>query len=137
MSNTDNNWQDKVRRRTHSLARWTFAWLVTMALAVFGSEWLWAANKPLTVAAIVLNVLIGIGMIVANRNHLQALDELQQKIHLEAMAVTLGVGLIFGLAYSTLDVTNVIGFDAEISHMVMLMGLTYLASVLLAGRRYQ
>ena len=63
-------------------------------------------------------------MIIANRDHLKSLDELQQKVQLEAMSITLGVGLIAGLAYSNLDTSNVVPFDAEISHLVIGMGLT-------------
>ena len=50
-------------------------------------------------------------MIVANKNHLRGLDEMQQKIQLEAMALALGVGLVAGLGYSTLSITNLITFD--------------------------
>jgi len=76
-------------------------------------------------------------MILANKRHLRGLDELQQKIQLEAMALSLGIGLIVGLGYSNLDVTDVIGFDAEISHMVILMGLTYLVGVISGTRKYR
>ena len=65
------------------------------------------------------------GYILANVRHLKSLDEMHQKIQLEAMGLSLGVGLVVGLAYSNLDVTGLIGFHAEISHLVMLMGLTY------------
>ena len=53
------------------------------------------------------------------------------------MALSLGVGLVVGLSYSTMDVTNLIAFDAEISHLVILMGLTYGAGVFTGGRKYQ
>ena len=62
---------------------------------------------------------------------------MQQKIKLESMALALGVGLVFGLGYSTMDVTNFISADAEISHLVMLIGLTYGAGVILGHRKYR
>ena len=74
---------------------------------------------------------------MANKRHLKGLDEMHQKIQLEAMALSLGVGLVVGLAYSNLDVTNIIAFDAEISHLVILMGLTYLAGVVIGLRRFR
>lgn len=74
---------------------------------------------------------------MANRRHLKGLDEMQQKIQLEAMALSLGVGLIGGLAYSNLDVTNLIAFDAEISHLVILMALTYMAGIASGVRRHR
>ena len=130
-------WHSNVRRQTVKLAYWTLAWLITMAIATFGPQFLWAADGPLTLIAIVINLLIGFGMIWANKEHLKSLDELQQRIHLEAMGITLGVGLVVGLAYSNLDVSNVIRADAEISHLVILMGLTYLAGVFIGTRKYQ
>jgi hypothetical protein len=124
------------RKNTLRLGYWTGAWLVTMAIAVFGPILVWQ-DKLLTGVAIVINIAVGVGMIVANKNHLGGLDELQQKIQLEAMALALGVGLVFGLGYSTMDVTNFISADAEISHLVMLIGLTYGAGVILGHRKYR
>ena len=39
---------------------------------------------------------IGAGMIIANRDYLRGLDELQQKIQLEAMALTNVAGILLG-----------------------------------------
>jgi hypothetical protein len=80
---------------------------------------------------------IGAGMILANKRHLKGLDEMHQKIQLEAMALSLGVGLVVGLGYSNLDVTNLIATDAEISHLVILMALTYLGGVFAGMRKYR
>lgn len=98
---------------------------------------IWQSNQSLTALALLINLGMGVGMITALRRHLNGLDELQRKIQLEAMALCLGVGLVGGMAYSTLDVTNLIPFDAQISHLVILMSLTYLAGVLLGNRKYQ
>jgi len=134
---TGGGWQANVKRHTIRLAYWTLAWLVSMALATFGPRFLWQEAAVITVVAIGINLLIGFGMIVANKNHLRSLDELHQKIHLEAMGITLGVALVVGLAYSVLDMNNVIASDAEISHLVFVMGLTYLASIVIGTRKYQ
>lgn len=131
------DWEANTVRNTIFLGFWTLGWVVTMAIATFGPRFLWNSNEVLTIAAIIFNIAIGAGMILANKRHLQGLDEMHQKIQLEAMALSLGVGLILGLGYSNLDVTNVIAFDAEISHLVILMGLTYLAGVMAGTRKYQ
>lgn len=137
-SSTDTaGWAEQNKHNTKKLAVWTGAWLVTMAVAVFGPQLVWGSNATLTLLALAANVLVGTGMILANKTHLQGLDELQQRIQLEAMALALGVGLVLGLAYSTADITNLIHMDAEISHLVMLVSLTYLAGVLLGRRKYQ
>jgi len=131
------DWAANTARNTIRLGYWTAAWVVTMAVANFGPRFIWQFNESLTVIAILINLAIGFGMIVANKHHLKGLDEMHQKIQLEAMALSLGVGLVVGLAYSNLDVTNIITFDAEISHLVILMGLTYLAGVVIGLRRFR
>ena len=55
----------------------------------------------------------------------------------EAMGITLGVGLVVGLAYSNMDINDVISGDAEIAFLVILMSLTYLAGVFIGTRKYR
>jgi len=131
------NWAARSKKNTMRLGYWTGTWLVTMAAATFGPLLVWQSNQLLTVLAILLNLGAGFGMIVANKLHLQGLDEMHQKIQLEAMALSLGVGLVVGLGYSMMDVTNLITFDAEISHLVILVGLTYGAGVFVGLRKYR
>ncbi len=132
-----NDWARNNVRNTALLGAWTLAWLATMALATFGPKFIWELNQWLTILAILINLGVGFGMVMANKRHLKGLDEMHQKIQLEAMALSLGVGLVAGLGYSNLDVTNIIAFDAEISHMVILMGLTYAAGVFAGVRNYR
>jgi len=131
------NWAARSKKNTMRLGYWTGAWLVTMAVATFGPLLMWQSSQLLTVLAITLNLGTGFGMIVANKLHLQGLDEMHQKIQLEAMALSLGVGLVVGLGYSMMDVTNLIAFDAQISHLVILVGLTYGAGIFAGHRRYR
>ena len=127
---------ESTRRNTVRLGLWTGAWLVSMALAVFGPIFLWE-SRSVSLVAIVINVALGIGMMVANKQHLDGLDELQRKIQLDAMALALGMGLVLWLGYSAMDIANVIEFDAEISFMVMLIGVIYIVGVLIGRRKYQ
>ncbi|WP_034917281.1 hypothetical protein [Gillisia sp. CAL575] len=125
------------KKNTINLALWTGAWLVTMAISSFGSLLLWEGNSLLSGLAILINFLVGIGMIFANIKHLKGLDELQRKIQLEAMGIALGLAVVAGLAYSSLDQTNLISYNAEISHLVILIGITYFAGVLIGTSRYR
>lgn len=121
---------------TKSLALWTGLWLVTTAIASFGPMLAWNGNVLLTGIAIALSVAAGWLMVKANIKHVLAQDEMQQRIALEAMGLTLGMTLIAGIGYSLLDTSNLIHNDAEISVLVIFMGLAYLANLLLAQRRY-
>jgi len=135
MENQD--WSTRVKMSTKNLAIWTMAWVLSMALATFGPKFIWEGNDALTVIGILLNALLGAGMIYANIKHMNSLDDLQKKIQLEAMGLALGVGIVGGLSYSLLATTNVIQQDAEISFLVMLIGITYLASVIIGQRKYK
>lgn len=130
-------WQRKLTRNTKRLAVWTVAWVLTMALANFGPIFIWSGDKLFSFLAIVLNTLLGVAMIVANKRQLQSLDEMQQRIARDAMGVTLGVGLVLGLSYSNLDITDLIPGHAQISVLVIIMGLTYALTTLLVGRKYR
>lgn len=126
----------KTQNTTFNLFLWTSAWVVSIAVATFGPIWVWESNKIMIGLSILATVGIGIQMLRANILHLRGLDELQQKIHLEAMSITLGLAVIFGLAFSLLDTTNMISGDAEISFLVIFMGLTYVAAVFINNWRY-
>ena len=73
-------------------------------------------------------------MMLANGRHLRCMDELEQKIMLDAMALTLGVGLVVGLSYELFEDIKLISFEPEISHLVIIMCLTY-AGAQIAGHR--
>lgn len=122
--------------RTKQLAYWTFGWLASTALATFGPIFIWGDLKLLTTIALLLNLGIGIIMIIANRNLFMEYDELQKDIHLKAMGITLGLTMVLGIAYSLMDVTNLIPGDAEISILVGAMGIIYLLSILKMNRYY-
>ncbi len=123
--------------RTKLLALWTILWVTSLAVVVFGNLYLWTGNNTITTILLIINLIIGVGMIIANIKHLESLDELQRKIHLEAMGLSLGIALILGISYSTMDVTNLINFDAEISHLVIVIGLSYFAGVVIGQYRYR
>ena len=112
------------KKRLKQLAFWTMLWTLTMAVASFGPKFLWDGNTLLTILAILVNLAIGVGMILMNRKLIMEGDELEKKIQLESMGLTLGLAVVVGLSYSLLDSTNLISMDAEIGFLVIFIGLT-------------
>lgn len=131
------DWSARTRKTTVRLAVWTSAWVLTVAVTAFGPEFIWGENTGVNVLVILLNIAVGVVMVIANIKHLKMLDEMMQKVQLEAMGISLGVAVVGGIAYSMLDATNVIPFDAEIGGLIILIGLTYLISVIVNMRRYK
>ena len=119
------------------LFRWSGAWGGTCALLTFGPKFLWNRALVFTLLAVGLNVYVGIRAIVANKKYFEGLDDLQRKVLLNSLAITVGVAMIAGDPYSVMDSYHLIPFHADISHLVVLMGLTYAASNLYGTRRYR
>ena len=71
ISNT-NALEARTKKNTKYLALWTAVWTLSMALATFGPKFIWHGDTLLTVLAILLNLGLGIGMIVAQGRSLRA-----------------------------------------------------------------
>ena len=126
-----------VAQSTRKLAIWTGAWLVTLAIATFGSALVWDSSLALKLASILINFAIGIGTIKANIRHIQSLDEMMQRVHLEAMGIAMGISIVAGITLSVLSSSDVIPFKVDISIIVMLLGLVYGIGTVIGMRRYK
>jgi hypothetical protein len=122
---------------TARLALWTLAWVGTLALARFGPIHLWEYQPVASWAAIAGNIVVGVGLIVYHARYLQKLDELQRKIMTDAMAVTLGAGLVAGCACGAAANADLIARDTNIGFLIMLMGLVYVIAVVVGNARYR
>jgi hypothetical protein len=137
METKSNVWEAATRKNTKRLAYWTVSWVLTLALATFGPKFLWNYNTSISILIILINTIVGAGMIMMNRKYIEGLDEMQRKVMMDAMAIALGVGMVGGISYSTLDIVNVIPFDAEIGFVVMLMSVTYIIAIFVGSIRYK
>ena len=124
-------------KNTKELRLWTLAWTLSMAIATFGPQFLWNVESIGTLLAIIVNLILGVRMILANRKFINSGDELQKKNYLESLGLTLGLAVIVGLSYSLLDQKNLISGDAEISVLVLFIGITYLVTMTINNRKYK
>jgi hypothetical protein len=130
-------WAARMMRNTLGLAAWTAAWAASLALAAMGPDRLWHREPWPTALSIGFNLLVGLGMLLANRRHLNGLDELQRTIQLQAMASALGAGLVGGMSWTLLDRHGLVGLEASIGHLVILMAGVYIAGCFIGLRRYR
>lgn len=137
METKSNIWEATSRKNVIHLAYWTGAWVLTLAIASFGPKSLWDYNSSISIVAILVNTIMGAGMILANRKYTNGLDEMLRKVTMDAKAIALGVGVVGGMSYSMLDAANVISFHAEIGHLVGLVGLTYFVAFIVGSIRYK
>ena len=127
----------QTKKNTLRLFFWTVAWVLATAGAAFGPKSLWDFNTLPTILGVLIHIGIGFGMIRVFKQYLLGLDELQRKIHLDAMAISLGIGLVFGCSYEMLQDIKLIPFQPEIPHLIIVMYITYAIGAILGNRRYQ
>jgi hypothetical protein len=132
-----NGYQSRIRTNVMRLFRWNGAWGAATALMAFGPRFLWHKAMVFTLPAVGLDIAVGVGMILANKNYLAELDELQRRVQLNSMGITLGVAVVAGVPFSVMDAYHVIPFHANIAYLLILMSLTFGVSNLYGTRRYR
>ncbi len=130
-------YQSRTLKNILQLFTWAGAWLATCALMSFGPRFLWNRSATFTLMAVGLNFCVGVGLIVVHKRYLASLDELQRKIYLDALGITVGVVLIVSVPYAVLDRFDIVHLKAEVSDLLILMTVTFLASLLAGARRYR
>ena len=131
------SFKQKQFNNTKKLAFWTLIWVLATALATFGPEFIWE-NSLFTYAGVGLFLITGASMIWANRKYLMDQDELQRRMHLEAMSITLGVAVVLGLGLSILDQQDLLfGFDLDFAFITIIISVSYMLSLLINLRRFK
>ncbi len=133
----ENRYRSRVRTNVIRLFRWNGAWGAATALMAFGPGFLWHKALVFTLLAVGLDVAVGVGMILANIKYIVELDELQRKVQLNSMGITLGVALVAGVPFRVMDAYRVIPFHADIAYLLLLMSLTFAVCNLYGTRRYR
>jgi len=124
------------KKKVRQLALWTWSWVATLAMATYGPRYIWDDHAFLTIFSIIVNLVNGVLMILANRDLFNDFDELEKKIHLESMAITLGLAVIVGLIFSLVQKSGLFNFKPDISYLVMFIGISYLVSFVINMRRF-
>jgi hypothetical protein len=125
-----------LKKYTKKLAIWTVAWVGSLAFLTVAENTLWD-SLLITKIGLLINFSIGIGMIIANKNLFDHYDELQKKIHLEALALTLGLTVIVGISYEVSFDFGIINSEPEGEYLVFFISICYIVSTLLNSRRYK
>lgn len=124
------------KKPTKILLSWALAWIVSTAVLSAGVNNLWD-SLLLTKIGLLINLALGVGMIIANKNLFKYYDELQKKIHFEAMALTLGLTVVVGLVYEISFDFGVISSEPEFEYLVFFICFSYGASIVINSLRYK
>ena len=132
----DAGYRDSIRA-TAGLMALTLACVASLALARFGPG-LWGDSRPAaTWAAVAANLVVGAGWIVAVTRFLRAIDELERKIMLDALAVTLGAGWVVGFGYVVADRADLVSVEADAAALSVFMGVVFLIAIFIGKIRYR
>ena len=134
--NEPEDWEAHSMKSAIRLVCWSFAWVGTMVLADKAELYEWHSSSEISILAIAVNAVIGVGLIRTFIRYLKGLDELQRKIQLDALALSVGVGLVSSFSYSLLETAQLIS-DAEISDITLIIILTYVAGTIIGQVRYR
>ncbi len=124
------------KKQIKIMLAWTLAWVASLAFLTGAENSLWD-NIIFTQIGLIINLAIGIGMIIANKNLFKTYDELQKKIQFEAMAITLGLAVVVGLTYEVSFDFGVINSEPEFEYLVLFISFSYIASNIINSRRYR
>ena len=124
------------KKQNKVLLGWTLAWVVSLAFLTGAENTLWN-DLIYTKIGLLINLVIGIGMIVAHKNLFKTYDELQKKIQFEAMAITLGLAVVVGLTYEVSFDFGVIDSEPEFEYLVIFICFSYVASNIISAIRYK
>lgn len=115
----------------------TLGWVATLALARFGPGLFWDEQQTgLTWAVLALNVLAGAAWIISFALYVQALDELERKIQLDALTVTLGVGFVLVMAYAAAATALAIP-TVTIATFTVFLAAVYVIALIAGKIRYR
>ena len=125
------------KKITIKLAVATWTWVGSTALTSFGPRFIWSEdNYNLSALSLLLNVILGIWMVLSLRRLFLNFDELELKIHLDSLAITLGLSVVFGMSFNISEQIGLLPFKADISALIMFMSLCYWFSLMINRRRY-
>ena len=130
------NKQNKQKKQTKIMLGWTISWVASLAFLSFGENSLWD-SLLITKIGLIINLVIGIGMIIANKNLFKTYDELQKKIQFEAMAITLGLAVVVGLTYEVSFDFGVINSEPEFEYLIVFISISYVVSTIINSRKYR
>ncbi len=127
---TENSRRNELRTALSTLI-WVGSWL--LVLKAIKSEIL--TPGPLAYAAILATIALGVITVISFIHMLREADELQRKINLDALAFSVGVGVVGGLTSQLLTVVGLVPEDA-FTYIITAMMVSYSLGVIIGHRRY-
>ena len=127
---------NKKFKNSKNVIIWTIVWLISFAFLVLGPKELWQNTKITAIAALVNFILI-IAMLFANKNQFDNFDEFEKTVQLNAIALSLFLTIFVGLFFIGIYKSGLMNYEPQIDHLVVFSALTYIFSTIFIFKKYQ
>ena len=119
-----------------AFAGWTFAWMASFVIADKAALYGWWTAEWISWVFIAVNAALGVWLIFMFLRMLRGMDELQRKIHFDALGIGLGVTMVGCITYSLLVTWGYIA-DEDVSDIFVLMCASYSAACMYGVWKYR
>jgi hypothetical protein len=130
------NLPEKDIKNSKSIMLWAFLWAASLAGIKLISSYDWYTEIYVTILVFTIHSGLGIKMIIVYKKFFRELDEMERKIQLDALAMSVGVTVASFTSLSILAKADIIG-SVSPAHLIMIMMLTYSIGLIIGRVRYQ
>ena len=134
--NTVTNYDKRSIRDNLKLVSWVFLWTASSVISQKAKAYGWWEAEWITLMSIAVNAALGLLLVHYYRQMLKRMDDLQRKIHLEAISISFGLGLVLSISYTILVTWGYI-INEQVSDIFTLMCISYAAAIVLNTVRYK
>ncbi len=127
---------NKKFKNSKNVIIWTIIWLISFAFLVLGPKELWQ-NTTITAIAALVNFILIIAMLFANKNQFDNFDEFEKTVQLNAIALSLFLTIFVGLFFIGIYKSGLMNYEPQIHHLVVFSSLTYIFSTIFIFKKYQ
>tara|TARA_Y100000768_G_scaffold348464_1_gene297404 strand:- start:115 stop:501 length:387 start_codon:yes stop_codon:yes gene_type:complete len=127
---------NKKFKNSKNVIIWTIVWLISFAFLVLGPKELWQ-NTTITAIAALVNFILIIAMLFANKNQFDNFDEFEKTVQLNAIALSLFLTIFVGLFFIGIYKSGLMNYEPQIDHLVVFSALTYIFSTIFIFKKYQ
>ncbi|MBM7072129.1 hypothetical protein JQC92_08815 [Shewanella sp. 202IG2-18] len=114
---------------------WGLAWAATLCATIFMIESDWFDHMAYVIIALVINAGAGVAMVLAYKRLLANLDEMEKKIQLDALALSVGITIIVYAGGSILEKANIISYLSPAA-LIASISLSYVVGLISGRVRY-
>ncbi|PCJ48657.1 MAG: hypothetical protein COA74_08080 [Gammaproteobacteria bacterium] len=116
---------------------WILAWAVTLGAVSYLSDYQWyTASWWASSAGLLVHLSVGIGMILAFKRFVKEADDLERKIQLDALAISVGLTVVTFSSYSILEMSAVVP-ELTAAYLIVVMSMGYALGLIIGRIRFR